>query len=789
MDSFIREKAVSNSVTMWYEQPAAGWVEGMPIGNGYYGAMVTGGLPEERITLNHTWLWRKKHLIGRKNPKVGHRLPEIRELLFQGELIKGAMAANELLGVQKDTWPHDAPFAFQPVGDISILFKQHADATEYRRELDLSTGVATVRYTIDGAAYTREAFASRDEEIMVLRLSSGQKAGVDCEIGLSRADDPECTLGLFSEGNRIWLTGIFEEGVQFAAMAQINCAGGHVETDGADCARIRVDGADEALVLVALSTDRETDDVTRACAAKLDVAGGDPDFEELIHAHVEKHRRLFSRVSLTLGSDRDSSLPTDRRLVDVGNGKSDPGLMALYFQFGRYLLMSSSRKGGGPANLQGIWNNMIEPPWGSDYHHDCNIQMNYWPGEVGNLRECVEPLFDYVESMLPAAREAARNLYNCRGINMAISDGPEGQCLKTAGKWSEWTGAAAWLAQHFWWRWQYSGDEKFLKERAYPLYREVGLFYEDYLVEDPRNESPHFGKLVPVPSYSPENFFVGGVEPVSICVGATMDLELIHEVFTHLIEGSEVLGIDVEKREDWRRILHNIPPLQIGEHGQLQEWLEDYEEGEVEHRHISHLYGLFPGEQITLEGAPDVAAASAVVLKRRMGDGTGPGWPAAQDWYATCWARLRDAEMAYTLLLPSFDLKRSMLSNFFSILWGNTFQIDGNFAGTALIAEMLLQSRRSHTGKSDGWVVDLLPALPRAWAEGSAKGLRARGGFEVDMTWKDGGLTEARIRSSLGNPCFLIAGRNMEIRSNDKQIASGTDVTFQTKAGQEYIAT
>jgi alpha-L-fucosidase 2 len=441
--------------------------------------------------------------------------------------------------------------------------------------------------------------------------------------------------------------------------------------------------------------------------------------------------------------------------------------------------MSASRDGGAPANLQGIWNEQLNPPWGSDLHHDCNIQMNYWAAENTNLSECAEPLFDYVESMLPAARDAARKLYDCRGIFIPLTGDPNARCLKTEGQWSEWTGAAPWLAQHFWWRWEYTRDENFLRDRAYPVYKEVGLFYEDYLVPDPRKNSPHYGKLVPVPSYSPENFFVGGVEPVSLCIGATMDFQLIHEVFSNLIEASHVLDVDHDQRSKWQQILDNLPPMQVGRHGQLQEWLEDYEEAEINHRHPSHLYALFPGDQLTVEGDTKLIDAAKVTISRRQSGGTS-GWPAAQAWYAAFWARMGEGNRAFNLLTGKFS-DSTISRNLLSVLRGTTFQLDGNYAGTALIAEMLLQSHHD--------TIKLLPGLPSAWPAGSVRGFRARGGFEVDMDWSNGQLTTATILSQLGRDCHIRSASPIKVRLSDQQSAQSWVEVREVEPGVYQFAT
>ncbi len=768
-------------LALWYRQPAEDWHDGLPIGNGRIGAMVLGGTQRERITLNHTWLWRKLRLRGRTNPKVSHHLPAIRKLFFEGKTAEASRAANSLLGSQKNLkgamkpGHRFSPDPFVPAGELAITFREHQKVTDYRRQLDLATGVVSVSYRHNGVAYRRQVFASNREGMLVVHLSADKPQSITCTVGLSRPSDKECSLVPWAEAGRIGFDAKFVEEQQFAVAAAVHLKKGSARPVAADDrAEIRIERADEALIVLDVATDHEAKDPKALCLRHIGRIKSAADFKALLRDHVADHRQLFDRVRFWLADSAMSEVPTDSRLALHREGKEDLGLQILLFQYGRYLLMSSSRGGGSPANLQGIWNSLLSPPWASDLHHDINLQMNYWPAEVCNLSECTGPLFDYLDRCVPAGRTAARNLYGCRGIFIPLTNDTWARCLKVEPGWDEWTAAAAWLAQHYWWHWEFSGDEDFLRKRAYPFMKEVALFYEDYLVPDPRKASPHKGRLVTVPSQSPENRFKGGIGPVSLCIGASMDFQVIHDVMTHLLAGSKILKLDADRRAKWEEILKRIPPPQVGRHGQLQEWLADYEETEPQHRHLSHLFALFPGDQITLRGTPRLVKAAKTSLWRRIDAGTKKdpwrhappgGWRGA--WYISLLARLQCAEEAHQMVVGQLRGTSASLLN-----GRKLFQIDGNFGYTAGVAEMLLQSQGPSTTSGQVGEVHLLPALPSAWPTGHIKGLRARGGFEVDIAWKEGRLTAATIRSNLGRPC--------KVRYKKKT------VDIKTKAGKSY---
>lgn len=744
-------------------QPAGRWLDAFPIGNGRIGAMVFGGTSTERLGLNHEDLWRGVTRYRTTEPKHQH-LPEIRQKLLEGEWIEGTeLATRYLSGHEKRVQP------YQPVGDLTLGFPGHDDPAGYHRTLDLADGTVVVEYRVGDVTYRREAIVSADHGVMALRLTADRPGAIDANIGLSRIEDNDCTLRPWSERDVIGFEGRFVEGITFAAAARVVVSGGKTESGGG--ASFRVSGADDVTLVLGMAVDYDDGDAAAQCLEHLNSAPA--DFDALLAAHLAEHRPIFDRVALEVNGDPGiESLPLEERLRRLRAGEDDPGLVALYFQFGRYLLISSSRRCRLPANLQGIWNEELRPPWESDLHNDVNIQMNYWPAEVCNLAECAEPLFDYMERCLPEGKKAARDLYDCRGIFICIQTDAWGRVTPESPGWDVWTGAAAWLAQHMWWRYEHARDLAFLGERAYPFMKLVAEFYEDYLVRDDK------GRLVTVPSQSPENYFVGGAVPVSLCVGATMDFILIREILERCIAASERLGVDAGLRPGWEAILRDLPPFQAGRHGQLQEWLEDFEEGEPGHRHYSHLVGVYPGEMMTADSLPDMYRAARVSLERRLAAGGGhTGWSRA--WTAGLWARFADGAEAYEHL-------RHLIGDFateslLDLHPPQIFQIEGNLGGTAAVAELLLQSH--------GGAIRLLPALPPQWRSGSVRGLRARGGFVVDMIWRDSALQEASIASEIGGPCRIaLPDRACEMTLDGEPVAISRDsagcAVIETVRGQ-----
>ncbi len=755
----------SPSPAIRLSQPATRWLDAHPLGNGRIGAMVFGATKTERIALNHENLWRGV-TRNRDNEDKSSYLPQIREAFFQGHNLEGAELANKHLGGAGNRVQ-----PYQPAGDLVLFLPGHDIVYDYERVLDLASGVCTVRYRVGATHYMRTHFVSSAHNVLVVHLTADAPGALSGAVHLTRTTDPDCVLDAWAQGHRLGLTGYFKEGIDFAMEARVLARGGTLtEKSGAT---LYVKDADELLLLLTISVDYDEPEPADWCVYRLDDVP--TDYATLYADHVAEHRALFDRVSLDLAHDAAlDALPMDARLARVKESGADPGLAALYFQYGRYLLMASSRNCTHPANLQGLWNEELTPPWESDFHHDINLEMNYWPAEVGNLAECADPLLAYVQRHSVAGEKAARALFNCGGVWFALTGDIWSITTPEAPGYDVWTGAAAWLAQHLWWRYEFSGDTEFLRATVYPFYRRVAAFYEDFLVRTPD------GALAPVPSQSPENTFQGGAWPVSLCVGATMELTFIREVLLRCLHATAALHVDAEFRPVWEGMLAALPPYRVGRHGQLQEWREDYEEVEPGHRHVSHLVGVFPGELLRADSAPALFTAARVSLERRLAAGGGhTGWSRA--WTACLWARFGDGVQAHDHLMRLItDFATSSLLDLHP---PQIFQIDGNLGGAAAVAEMLLQSH--------GGVLRLLPALPPAWPTGTLRGLRARGGFTVDMAWEQGAVSFAAITSHAGRPCRVAwAGPRPSVHCDAQPIAISTAdgvVSFPTKAGKRYL--
>lgn len=742
-----------NSV-LWYDEPAEKWTEALPVGNGRLGAMVFGGTVRERIQFNEDTLWAGGPRDYTHAGAAAH-LPRIRKLLFEGR-----QREAEKLAMEHFMSDPLRQMPYQPFGDVLLELPGHEKAIEYRRCLDLDSGVATTRYRVGDVTYTREVFASFPDQVIVIRLAADQPGSLDFVARLAsphpgaaiKALGPD-TLVLSGRPGKFFYKRLhreFDSPTRFEARLQVRAQGGSATVGDA---RITIEKADAATLVLAAATSYKnyrdvSGDPAARCREVLAPVGG-KDFSRLREAHVADHRRLFRRVSLDLGTTGAAKLPTDERIKQFAQG-DDPALASLYFQFGRYLLMGSSRPGSQPANLQGIWNASRTPPWESKYTTNINVEMNYWPAEVCNLAECHGPLFDALKEIAESGARTARVHYGARGWVLHHNfDLWRGTAPINNSNHGIWPTGGAWICQHLWWHYQYGGDRKFLAGKAYPLMKGAALFFLDTLVEDPRNDKRW---LISGPSNSPEH---GG-----LVMGPTMDHQIIRNLFSHVIEASRILGVDEDLRRELIDRRDRIAPNQIGRHGQLQEWLEDRDNPKDHHRHLSHLWGLYPGYEIS-PATPELLAAARTSLQFR-GDG-GTGWSKA--WKISLWARLQDGDHAHKMLVGL--IRTSTLPNLFDSC--PPFQIDGNFGGTSGIAEMLLQS---HAGE-----IALLPALPSAWPTGSVEGLRARGGLEVAIWWEKGRATRAVLQAT-------VDGRHKLRPPKGQRIDGPSDVLL--KAGQRY---
>jgi alpha-L-fucosidase 2 len=786
----------NNRITLWYRQPAgADWNSAAPIGNGRLGAMVFGNVERERLQLNEDSVWEGYKRDG-ANPAALKALPEVRRLLFEGKNEEASdLASKTMMGIPTRIK------SYQPLGDLFIenTVSSTNEVKNYRRELDLDTGVATTTYDLGDVTYIREVFASAPHNVIAAQLTSSKAGSVNVAISLSRERDARCTNDAANPGTLILQGQIPVQyfnnkpesrdvpdpakatpGEKFMAMARVIAYGGKMtESNGV----ASVSGADTVAIFIAGATDYRGGDPESLC--RKDLAGALTNaapFEAVRATHIADYQRLFRRVSLELGTAGTNveNTPTDARLKRLATGESDPGLVAMYFQYGRYLLMSSSRPGGLPANLQGLWNDKMNGSWNSDYHLNINIQMNYWPAEVCNLSECHMPLFDLMDMLAEpdSGGHVAQVDYGCRGWVAHHLTDPFGFAAPADSVVGIWPMGAAWLAEHPYEHYLFTGDKDFLAKRGYPLMKGAARFILDFLVAAPQG-TPVAGKLVTAPSHSPENsFFLPDGKQSRMTYACTMDLEIIHELLSNCVEASKVLNTDVDFRAECETALTNLAPLQISKKdGRLQEWIEDYQDVDLKHRHTSHLFAVYPGHQITLSGTPELATAARKALESRGDGGTEWSWP----WRACYWARFHEGELAYGQIdkLISTHLYPNLFNKY------PPFQIDGNLGATAAIAEMLLQSQ-------DG-EINLLPALPKAWPDGSVKGLRARGNFEVAMSWKDSKLTEAMLRSGVGNKLRVRASGPLTVKSAGKEMTAThpePSVTeFATKRGITYTLT
>lgn len=778
----------AEALELWYRKPAELWTDALPVGNGRLGAMVFGGVPKERLQLNEDTLW-SGFPREWNNPGAKEQLREVRRLVLEEDYVAAGEVCRRMQG------PYNQ--SYLPLGNLYLSFDGLKEWTDYRRSLSLDRAVAVTSYSANGTLFQREVFASQPDQVIAVRLHASRPGQLNL---LLTMDSPvrswaealnNITLRLVGKApshvdpnylrspNPVIYNDAEGRGMRFEARVAAQVRGGMCRREGA---ALRIEKADDVLLLIAAATgyrgfdqmpDRSAVDIASGCESALSAAA-QRGYEALLQRHVEDHQRLFKRVTIDLGSNAERrKLPTDERLAAM-KGHEDPGLLSLYFQYGRYLLIASSRPGAQASNLQGIWSESVRPPWSSNWTANINVQMNYWLAETCNLAECHEPLFQLTEETARNGAKTAQVNYGTGGwvshhnIDIWKQSAPVGNYGLGSPTWANWNMSGPWLCAHLWEHWLFHRDISFLRTRAYPVMKGAAQYCLDWLVEDKQ------GRLTTCPSVSTENVFLTKEDrPAEVSAGCAMDRALIYEIFQSCIEASRLLSVDEEFRASLEGALTKLVPYGVGSRGQLLEWSQEFREREPGHRHMSHMYGLHPGAEITPRRTPELAQAARKSLELRLAAGGAyTGWSRA--WAINFWARLKDGDRALESIVML--LLKSTGPNLFDTHpagSGWIFQIDGNFGGAAAYPEMLVQSHDS--------AIEFLPALPRGWPRGSVKGLRCRGGAIVDIDWDGGKARSARLHAATTGDLVLRASAGQSLVADGRR---GQELTVKVEAGQ-----
>lgn len=756
---------MKKSCELWYDKWAEDWNEALPVGNGRIGGMIYGNPYYDRISLNEDSIWSGGYR-NRNNKSALENLQKVRELLFEEKISQAEEIVNDAFCGTPINQRH-----YMPLGDLIIDQRGLGDIENFKRSLDLETAVASVNFTSNGVNYCREVIASYPDNVMAVNIKADKKGSINLRIHIDGRDDYFDNNSPVSNDEIFYFGGMGgEDGINFASYIKVISIAGSVKTWGSF---IKAESCDEITILISCQTNYRFEDYK--AEAKQDIEKASKlSYEEIKACHIKDYKKYYNRARIELfdNSAGKSELPTDERLTNLQNGGKDNKLTELYYNFARYLMISGSREGTLPLNLQGIWNKDMWPAWGCKFTININTEMNYWPVESANLSELVNPLFDLIEKMRPNGRATAREMYDCGGFvchhNTDLWGDTAPQDLWMPG--TQWPMGAAWLCLHIWEHYMFNKDKSFLKEK-YETMKEASEFFVDFLIENQN------GQLVTCPSVSPENtYMTESGQKGSLCIGPSMDSQIIYKLFSAVIKASEILGIDSDFANKLKSMRERLPKPEIGKYGQIKEWAIDYDEVEPGHRHISQLFALYPANMISARKTPKLADAARATLERRLSHGGGhTGWSRA--WIINLWARLGDGEKVYENInaLLSYSTNKNMFDNH------PPFQIDGNFGGAAGITEAVLQSINDE--------LILLPALPQEWESGSFENLKARGGFVVSCKWANSKLKEALIVSNSGESCRLVVDASVKVFCDGEEICCEEKdgvVIFDTCSGKSY---